>query len=109
MGASSSTASNASTTTTKTTTTIGQQPSTRPLEKSTPKGKPVQHLTKYGCWNIRRGLIKHDTEIKQLLNEEKISIMFLVETDNKMIRTPEEYKLEGFVTILQKSVSRMKS
>ena len=27
--------------------------------------------------------------------------MFLVETDTKMIRTPEEYKLEGFITILQ--------
>jgi hypothetical protein len=28
--------------------------------------------------------------------------MFLVEIDTKMIRTPEEYKLEGFITILQK-------
>ena len=72
------------------------------MGKSTPKGKPVQGLTKYGCWNIRRGLIKHETEIKQLLNEEKMTIMFLVETDTKMIRTPEEYKLEGFITILQK-------
>jgi hypothetical protein len=77
MGTSSSTASNASTTTTKTTTTMGQQPITRPMGKSTPKGKPLQGLTKYGCWNIRRGLIKHETEIKQLLYEEKMIIMFL--------------------------------
>jgi hypothetical protein len=53
-------------------------------------------------FNTKRGLIKHETEIKQLPNKEKISIMFLVETDTKMIRTSEEYKLEGFITILKK-------
>ena len=37
------------------------------------------------CWNVRRGLLKREKEIEEMLKEYKLNIMFLVETDTNMI------------------------
>ena len=43
----------------------------------------IEHKTSMniGCWNVRRGLIKQELAIKELLEKEKLDILFLVETD----------------------------
>ena len=41
---------------------------------------------KIGCWNIRRGLLRREKELEELLNRENIQIMFLVETDDTRIK-----------------------
>ena len=54
---------------------------------------------KSGCWNIRRGLIKRELEITNLLTTEKLDIFFLVETDTNMIHSENDYKIEGYKTV----------
>ena len=34
-----------------------------------------------GSWNIRRGIVKREIEIVQLLKDEELDILFLTETD----------------------------
>jgi len=53
--------------------------------------------------NIRRGLLKRELELKNMLNSEKLDIMFLVETDTKMIKGKDNYKIDGYETIIQKT------
>ena len=53
-----------------------------------------------GCLNVRRGLIKHELAIKELLIMEKLDILFLVETDTKSIKNGSDYQIQGFETIL---------
>ena len=39
------------------------------------------------CWNVRRGLIKREKEIEEMLREHQLDILFLVETDTNIIYT----------------------
>ena len=39
---------------------------------------------------------------KTMLKEEDLNVLFLVETDTKSVKTPEEYRVEGFITVLPK-------
>ena len=47
--------------------------------------KPDNQDLKICCWNIRKGLVKRETELKMLLAEENIDVLFLTETDTKAI------------------------
>ena len=51
----------------------------------------------------QRGLIKRELELKDMLNSEKMNIMFLVETDTKLPNGKSDYKIEGCATVLQKT------
>ena len=51
-----------------------------------------------GCWNIRRGLVKREHEIIELLNSQKLNILFLVETDTIVIQEEKDYKIKGYRT-----------
>ena len=62
--------------------------------------KPAQVL-KIGCWNIRRGLIKRELELCVILKTEKINIKILTETDSNMIKTKDDYRIEGYETVIQ--------
>ena len=53
-----------------------------------------------GCWNIRRGLIKRETEIKNLITEQDLDVLILVETDTNMVTTEKDYMIPGFKTWL---------
>jgi len=46
-------------------------------------------------------------ELKNILNTGKVNIMFLVETDITMLNGKEDYKIEGYETILQKTDQNM--
>ena len=37
-----------------------------------------------------------------MLEEENSNVFFIVETDTKIIQSPDDYRLEGYVTVLQK-------
>ena len=63
----------------------------------------MEQQLKICSWNIRRGLIIRELELKNILKTEKVNIMFLVETDTKMLNGKEDYKIEGYETILQKT------
>jgi hypothetical protein len=41
--------------------------------------------------------------MKDMLNSEKMNIMFLVETDTKLPNGKSDYKIEGYATVLQKT------
>ena len=62
---------------------------TKTLKKTNPKDLIV-------CsWNIQKGLIKREEELKDMLNKESIDIMFLMETDNKNLITESDFQIEG--------------
>ena len=51
-------------------------------------------------WNIRRGLVKRESELKDLLTSENIDVIFLTETDTKCLCKEEDYFIQGYKTIL---------
>ena len=55
---------------------------------------------KIGCWNIRRGLLKRELEIINLIEEQKLDILTLVETDTLNLNSESDYIIKGFKTIL---------
>ena len=71
--------------------------SSNSVHGSVPKTQPweMHQLLKICSWNIRRGLIKRELELKDMLNSEKMNIMFLVETDTKLPNGKSDYKIEG--------------
>ena len=73
-----------------------------------PKSEPKPEL-KVGCWNIRRGLIKRELEMTEIMKTNQINLMFLVETDTMMVQTEEDYYIKGYKTIVQKKDPKEKS
>ena len=72
--------------------------------------KPVKYVCKNALkcctWNIRRGLVTREPELRILLKSEDIDVIFLTETDTKNIVNEDSYKIEGYKTILPlKSIS----
>ena len=61
-------------------------------------------MLKVCTWNVRRGIIKRELEIKELLKNEEINILFLTESDIILGKT-DDYKIEGFTTVFQKRES----
>ena len=53
-------------------------------------------------WNIRRGLVKRESELKNIINTNYLSVIFLVETDTYAINQEEDYQISGFKTLVQK-------
>ena len=56
----------------------------------------VEETIKIGCWNIRRGLLRREKELEELLNRENIQIMFLVETDDSMIKEKNDNRIRNY-------------
>ena len=58
----------------------------------------IEHKTSMniGCWNVRRGLIKQELAIKELLEKENLDVLFLVETDTKSITCEKDYQISGY-------------
>ena len=79
-----------------------------PKTKGTTNNKPMQRKEKgtkkisIGCWNIRRGLLRREQELRELIKQEELDILFLVETDTTAIANEEDYKIDDLSTILPK-------
>ena len=54
---------------------------------------------KCATWNVRRGLVLREFEIKEIMATEKIDVFFITETDTKAINCESDYKIQGFQTI----------
>ena len=63
-----------------------------------PKTETKKELT-LGCWNIRRGLIKREHEITELLKRQNLDVLFLVETDTASIKDEKDYRISGYKTL----------
>ena len=71
------------------------------VNKSKLPNKPDQiKKLNIGTWNIKRGLIKRELEISQLLKEEKLNVLYITETDIHLTN-PEDFKIEGYKTFTQ--------
>ena len=58
---------------------------------------------KQACWNIRRGLVKRELEIKNLLQTHELKLLFLVETDTDMIKEEKEYQFPAMHSLRGKA------
>ena len=58
--------------------------------------------TVVGCWNIRKGLIGKEKEIVNIIQSNKIKIMFLVEVDSRTLNEEKDFRVENYRTIIQK-------
>ena len=54
-----------------------------------------------GTWNMRRGLIKRENEILDILTSQNIDVLFLTETDTKR-SDAEKFVIKGFNTVIQR-------
>ena len=54
-----------------------------------------------GCWNIRRGLLIREQELKEIIKSSSLNIIFLTETDTTWVNSDTDYKINGFKTIVQ--------
>ena len=72
------------------------KPETKKSTKTLPKAK-----TKIVCWNIRRGLVKREVEIKNMLKSLNLSLLFLVETDTFSIKEEADYQMKNYYTYFQ--------
>ena len=63
---------------------------------------------KCGTWNICRGLITREHELKTLLKDESLDILFITETDTNMLDSEEDYLIEGYKTIFPKKSENVK-
>ena len=62
-----------------------------------------QHIKKIGIgsWNIRRGLIIREQELKDIIKTNSLNIIFLTETDTTSVNAETVFKIPGFKTIVQ--------
>ena len=51
-------------------------------------------------WNIRTGLITKEQELTDILKTEKVDIIFLAETDTRMLINESSYIISGYKTML---------
>ena len=52
-------------------------------------------------WNIRKGLILREEELKSIIQQNKLNIVFLVETDTNAVNNETDFKIRGFKTVIQ--------
>ena len=72
-------------------------------QKNSNNQKTVKEKSRHvriGTWNVRRGLIRRENEISQLLQSEDFDVLFLTETDTKR-QNAADYKIKGYTTHIQ--------
>ena len=53
-------------------------------------------------WNVKSGLIRRELEIRNLIENENIDVLFLNETDSNQLQTESDFTITGVNTIFQK-------
>ena len=64
------------------------------------ESRTIKRELSIGTWNVRRGLIKRELEISNLLQSDDLDILFLTETDIKK-QNVIDYKIKGYTTHIQ--------
>ena len=76
--------------------------SNQPIYGTIKKQTNPVSLINLGCWNIRRGLVKRELEIIDLINSNNLAVLFLVETDSHLINEKKDFGINGFETAFHK-------
>ena len=77
---------------------------TKPILNNSIKTTPNISLN-ICCWNVRRGLVKREMEIVNLVNSQNLDVLFLVETDSTQIMEQKDYTLPGLKTFFHEKKS----
>ena len=72
-----------------------------PKQKANSKQDKKVIGLKCATWNIKRGLVKREVELREMLSKENIDVIFLTETDTKQINCETDFVIKGYKTILQ--------
>ena len=74
-------------------------------DKAEQKKKKKKKNINICSWNIRRGLVIREQELKSIINSNSVDIIFLVETDTVSINNENDYRIPGFKTVIQNKKS----
>ena len=81
---------------------MGESTTVDPVPNATSVLNPSkQKLITVSSWNIRRGLVVREQELKEIINSNAINAVFLVETDTHAINSELDYQIRGFKTVIQ--------
>jgi hypothetical protein len=83
---------------------VGEPTTVDPITDTTPLLVPTSTSVSINvcCWNIR-GLLIREPELKEIIAQNKINLIYLVETDTTSILSEADFKIPGFKTIIQKN------
>ena len=81
-------------------TTILNQNQSNQHTKNPRRGK-IQKTVNVCSWNIRRGLLIREEELKDIIKTNNLDVIFLVETDTTSVSVENDYKLPGLKTLIQ--------
>ena len=76
-------------------------PVLNPASKKPEINPPTQKNINICSWNIRRGLIIRELELREMIKKSSVNIIFLVETDTVAVNDESDYKIQGFKTLVQ--------
>ena len=70
-------------------------------EKDQKNTKKTKKDVNVSSWNIRRGLVIREQELKEIIKGNSINVIFLVETDTHAINSELDYQIQGYKTVIQ--------
>ena len=76
-------------------------PVLNPASKKPEINPPTLKNINICSWNIRRGLIIRELELREMIKKSLVNIIFLVETDTVAVNDESDYKIQGFKTVVQ--------
>ena len=81
---------------------MGESTTVDPVPNATSILNPSkQKLNTVSSWNIRRGLVVREQELKEIIKSNSINVVYLVETDTHAINSELDYQIRGFKTVIQ--------
>ena len=81
---------------------MGESTPVDPVPNTTTILNPTKQKTIIvSSWNIRRGLVIREQELREIIKENSINVVFLVETDTHAINSELDYQVKGFKTVIQ--------
>jgi hypothetical protein len=81
---------------------VGQEKFAKPNNKTNKQNGNKNREINVGCWNIRRGLLIREQELREIIRVGSLDLVFLTETDTTAVNNENDYVLSGFKTIIQK-------
>ena len=74
----------------------------KPNKKANHGNENENRSVNVGCWNIRRGLVIREQELREIIKVCSLDLVFLTETDTTSVNGENDYVIPGFKTLVQK-------